>query len=197
MAAPTRQKRSDGFSDGNADMVRGSILIGIAVIIGVVLLYRGFGDTDEQISSGATTTTVTVPDTSPDTTAGGNGDTTSTIGSGSSSTTTPGGDARPPAEITVRVANGAPPGATGVASKFTTELSTAGFVTVNPANGSSRDNETSAVYYSGDDRAEAEAVAAALGIPATAVAAMPSPIPTEDAGLNGATVLVVIGADKA
>lgn len=197
MAAPTRQKRSDGFSDGNADMVRGSILIGIAVIIGVVLLYRGFGDSDEQIESGATTTTVTVPDTSPDTTAGADGDTTSTIGSGSSSTTTPAGDARPPGEITVRVANGAPPGTTGVASGFTEELSAAGYVTVNPANASSRDNQTSAVYYLDDDRAEAEAVAATLGIPATAVAAMPSPIPTEDAGLNGATVLVVIGADKA
>ena len=68
---------------------------------------------------------------------------------------------------------------------------------MNPANASSRDNQTSAVYYADDDRAEAEAVAATLGIPATAVAAMPSPIPTEDAGLNGATVLVVIGADKA
>lgn len=53
------------------------------------------------------------------------------------------------------------------------------------------------MYYSGDDRAEAEAVAEALGIPATAVAAMPDPPPTEDGGLNGATVLVVIGADKA
>lgn len=196
MAAPTRQKRSEGFSDGNADMVRGSILIGIAVIIAVVLLYRGFGDSDEQIESGATTTTVTVPDTSSDTTAATDPETTgSTIGSGSSSTTVAGGDARPNAEITVRVANGTQ--GSGIAGRYSSELEGLGFVVVDAANGSSRTNETSAVYYSGDDRAEAEAVAEALGIPATAVAAMPDPPPTEDGGLNGATVLVVIGADKA
>lgn len=200
MTAPTRSKRPEGsFSDGNADMVRGSILIGIAVIIGVVLLYKGFGD-DESTTVAAdssTTTAVTVPegDTTP-TSGGSTGSTSSgpssTIGTASSTTTVAGKD---PASITVRVANGSP--TAGVAGKFTEELSGKGFTTVDAANGSNRNTATTVVYYTGDAKADAEQVAAALGVPATAVAAMPNPPPTEDGGLNGATVLVVIGVDKA
>ena len=52
----------------------------------------------------------------------------------------------------------------------------------------------SAVYYAAGAQADAQAVATALGLDPSVVAAMPSPPPVD---LAGATVLVVIGSDKA
>jgi hypothetical protein len=203
MAVPTRSKRSESaYADGNADMVRGSILIGIGVIIAVVLLWQGFGDDEDGVATGGTTTSITVAEDgagttqATDATGDTTGDTTdgtpSTIGTGSSTTI---GTARPNDQITVIVANGTQ--GSGVAGANGDTLEAAGFKVVDPDNAADRNTATSTVYYAGEDKAEGEKVAEALGIDKANVQPMPNPPPTEDGVLNGASILVVIGADKA
>ena len=195
MATPTRSKRPENpLTDGNTDMVRGSVLIGIAVIIAVVLLYRGFADDDSELASAPETTTTSALAVAPE----GTDDAaipSSTIGTAPASSVPEGGEARPNSEISVIVANGSP--VAGVAGRFTSTLQGEGFVTVDPDNASQRDLATSVVYYAGDDQAEAEKVAEALGIPTSSVAPVADPPPLEDGSLNGATVVVVIGSDLA
>ena len=105
-------------------------------------------------------------------------------------TTTTAAVANAPANVTVLVANGS--GKSGVAATNATKLKTAGYTKVDTTN--SPTTAKSAVYYAAGAQADAQAVATALGLDPSVVAAMPSPPPVD---LAGATVLVVIGSDKA
>jgi hypothetical protein len=169
----TSPRSSSPSGDGSRSQLQGAVLIGVAVVIGLVLLLRGFDQDDGGVASGddpaATTTTVA-----------GQPTTTTTVAS----------VVRPPAQVSVLVANGT--GVGGVAGAKAAILSPKGYTTVATTNAPS--TATSAVYYAAGYQAEAEAVAQALGIPATAVAALPASPPVDPAG---SSVVVVVGSDLA
>jgi hypothetical protein len=161
----------------------GIILIVVAVLIGVVLLAKGFSQEDGLVSTAAPAddrTTTTTQAAAP----GGTNE------SGEETTTTTAAAANAPASVTVLVANGS--GKSGVAATNATKLKTAGYTKVDTTN--SPTTSKSAVYYASGAQADAQAVATALGLDPSVVAAVPSPPPVD---LAGATVLVVIGSDKA
>lgn len=165
------------------------MLLAVAVVLGVVLLAYGFPDGDAT-QSAATDGSIPVDETTVPGTADPGGDP-----SGSTAPPTTGSDARPPAEVTVLVANGS--GVSGAAQEFTDTLNTAGYVTAPAANADRKDYSTTTVFFVGEEQAEAAAVATALGLDPSAVQPMPDPPPTEDGDLRNATVLVVLGTDQA
>jgi hypothetical protein len=168
--------------------MRGAVLIAIAVVVGFVLLTYGFPsapDTESAATDGS------IP--SDDSGSGSTSD-----GGATAETTAPpttSGGARPPAEVTVLVANGS--GVPGAASDFTGTLNADGYVTAEPANADRKDYTTTSVFYVGEEQAEAAAVATALGLDPNAVQPMPDPPPTEDGDLRNSTVLVILGTDQA
>jgi len=172
---------SFGRSAGGA-MARGIALIAAAVLLGVILLNATDAPEPLTVSS----------DESPD--EGTEGDaaettTTTTAPPAATDTTLPAG-ARPPAEVTVLVANGAR--VQGAASRLSTEIAKAGFTMAAPAN--TAPVPTSAVDFAEGYEADAQAVAALLA-PAPPVAPLPDPAPVED--LRGAQVVVVQAPDLA
>jgi len=155
----------------------GIVLIVAAVVIGVVLLAKGFSQEDSLVATAApendrTTTTVV--------TGGGVEETTTTV--------VP--VANPPANVTVIVANGS--GATGVAAANGEKLEAGGYTNTETTNAPT--TATTSVYYAEGAQADAQAVATLLGFDQSTVTAMPASPPVE---LAGATVLVVIGSDRA
>ncbi len=98
---------------------------------------------------------------------------------------------RPPNQVKVFVANAA--GVQGAAGRAADTLKAAGYVAV--AGNSPTRVDTTTVYYTEGFQAEAQAVAATLGVPATSVQPMPTPPPVAD--IQGAQVLVVLGPDVA
>ncbi len=179
MTAPGRTAPTPPPTDGEDPRARaiGIALIAAAVIIGVVLLAKGFSQEGSLVSTDAAET-----DTSTSTTA-------PTGGAVEESPTTVAPAARPPAQVSVLVANGS--GATGVAGTNADKLETAGYTNVETTNAPSTAKTT--VYYTAGAQADAEAVARALGLDAAVVAAMPSTPPVD---LAGATVLVIVGTDR-
>ena len=149
------------------------MLVGVAVLLGVLLLAKGFSDDGGFLStSSKATTTTTVHHPS------GNGVTT---------TTAP----IDPATVHVFVANGS--GTTGAAGKASEVLAGKGYPT--PGTGNAPTATATTVFYTPGHAAQAQLVAKSLDLPATAVAAMPNPPPVS--GIAPATVLVVIGSDGA
>lgn len=185
---------SFGRSAGGA-MVRGVVLIVVAVLIGVALLNatdEPFTTADDRADEGGTAAVgddddeeATIGDSLPE---GGTSTTTTEV----TPTSAPAA-ARPAAEVTVLVANGS--GVGGVAATFTERLGTAGYLTSQPTNVAGGGTVVaSAVYFTEGFEAEAEALAATLS-PAPAVAELPEPVPVTD--LREAQVLLVVGPDLA
>ncbi|MGH9111557.1 MAG: LytR C-terminal domain-containing protein [Acidimicrobiales bacterium] len=162
---------------------RGMVLIAAAVVLGLFLL-RAIDDSSTPVSSGDLAETAG--------TAGAGADTTAppAEGEGSTTTETP---ARPPAEVTVRVANAS--GVQGAAGAKTEQLAGGGYQTVGETNGpqGQRIEATQVLFTKGFDR-EAVAVAEALGLPAENAAALPAQPPVD---LGGAQILVLLGTDIA
>ena len=163
-------------------MARGIALIAAAVLLGIILLNATDAPEPLTVSS----------DESPEEDSGSEAgdDTTTTTTVPPATDTTPPAGARPPAEVTVLVANGAR--VQGAASKLSTEIATAGFTMAAPAN--TAPVPTSTVLFAEGYEADAQAVAALLA-PVPPVAPMPDPAPVED--LRGAQVVVVQGPDLA
>jgi hypothetical protein len=160
--------------------VRGALLIVGTVLIGVVLLTKGY-QTEGNLVAGSSPTTV--------------GETTTTrpVASTSSSTTeapTTTVPLKPPSSIKVRVANAG--GQEGVALKGTQKLQSLGYATL-PAVDDPVKLPQSKVYYEGDLRAEAIEIAKQFNIPDSRVEQMPTPPPVV---ANGAQVLVDLGAEQ-
>jgi len=158
-------------ASGRDNAVGFALIIG-AVLIGLLLLVKGYDAEDgvvatDEPSSEVTTTTVPVDAT------------TTTLA------------ARPPAEVVVKVANAS--GASGVASETRTTLEGKGYTQVTIADAPSVVPSTQVLYVAGAE-GEAQGVAAALGLDAAAVQAMPDPAPLQ---LDAATVLVLAGPDLA
>jgi hypothetical protein len=156
----------------------GIVLIAVAVLIGVVLLAKGFSQEESLVSTATPeddrTTTTTVDES----------------GGLVEETTTTTATANPPASVTVLVANGS--GKTGVAGTNADKLETAGYTNVDTTNAPT--TTKSMVYFAPGAQADAQAVATVLGLDASAVAALPAAPPVPPAG---ATVLVVVGSDRA
>jgi hypothetical protein len=154
---------------------RGALLVGLAVIIGIVLLQVIDDGTTGPIgdggaaATGATTTTTAASGTSDATT-----------------TTTSGGAVKPPAEVPVLVQNGS--GRPGAARAQTDALKAKGYQTLTPSDAPSRTGTV--VYYKPGLERECTSVATAVG-GNPKVEAIPSPAPT---GSENASCVVILGA---
>ena len=191
MTEPQRSRRLDGN-------VRGLIVLGVAVLIGFLLLANAGDDGSTNVSTSGPS------DTTAEGSAGGDGATATTAanGGGSStpapkSTTTtaanggeePTGTTRAPASVSVVVLNGSG-GIKGVASAATDKIKAKGYKTLEAGNAAPVDKTV--VYYNEGFQADANAVAGVLGLAPTSVSAAPANPP---AGSTGANVIVVLGKD--
>lgn len=179
MTAPGRHASDDGSltRSGGGALVRGAVLIVLAVILGSVLLSKGIQDGSVLDIGGK-----------PGDQASGAETTTTTIAPGETTTTTlP--PPRPPNEVKVLVLNGS--GKSGVAARATEQLQAVNYNALSPENAPAG-VPTTTVYYVEGYQSDAQAIAGALGV-TTPVAAMPTPPPTAD--IRGANVVVVLGAD--
>ncbi|MGZ6975958.1 MAG: LytR C-terminal domain-containing protein [Acidimicrobiia bacterium] len=174
----TRTGKGVGFGRSVAfSAARGAMLVGLAVIIGIVLLQviddgtsGPIGDGGSNASAGGTTNT-----------------TSSSAGSSStSSTTAAASPVKPPAQVSVLVLNGS--GRPGAATAQTNTLKAKGYQTGTPADAPKR-TENIVYFKAGFDR-ECTTVAASVdGAPK--VEAMPSPAPT---GSENSSCVVILGS---
>lgn len=173
----TRTGKGVGFGRSVAfSAARGAALIGLAVIIGIVLLQVIDDGTSGPIGDGGSSAS-----------AGGTTNTTAPAGTDSSSTTstTTAAPVKPPAQVSVLVLNGS--GRPGAASAQTNALKAKGYQTGTAADAPQRTGNI--VYFKpGFDR-ECTAVAATIdGAPK--VEAMPTPPPT---GSENSSCVVILG----
>ncbi|MFT7598880.1 MAG: hypothetical protein ACI8TP_001804 [Acidimicrobiales bacterium] len=181
-----------GFGrSAGANVARGVMVIVGAVIIGLLLMNRGLGDSQAEADAGGTSVTTT-------TAAEGAGEveeTPSTTASTAVPTTL--GAPRDPSEVAVLVINstagedGQP--LEGVAGRGTNVLKTNNYITRDPKNGTAG---PSVVYFAEGFESEALAVAAVLGVadPASVVQAL-DPAAPPIADIQEASVIVRIGSD--
>jgi len=166
----------------NEGAPRGIILIAVAVVIGLILLSSGLDDS-EPINADAA-------DADAGNVAPGETDTTEEV---------PASDGFVPTEIPVLVANGS--GVSGAAGAVTELLAAAGY---NPGPATDTNVPTSEtaldfVYYitvPESFEAQAQQVAADLGLPPESVAEMPATLPVAPEDLGLAAVLVVLGSTQ-
>jgi hypothetical protein len=163
--------------DPERQRVVGVLIIVAAVLIGVLLLFRGLSapevTTTEEPAGDVTATTV---------------DRDAPPATDSAQETVP---ERPdPADVTVLVANGS--GVSGLASQVSATLGTDGYVTLPPTDALSPAS-VSRVYYTATFDEAAKAVAETLGLPETAAVPLATPSPVQD--IATANVVVVLGAD--
>jgi len=159
---------------------RAAILLGLFILATVLLLGRiNTGPpSSSPAASVATTTTTTVP----------GGSTTTTTVAPTTTTTVP----KAKSDVPVLVVNAS--GQAGAAATVTNELQLAGWNVQAPMNATANVS-TSAVYYVSGQKAAAEAVAATLHLPASAVLPYTTAAPVSTIGT--AEVLVVVAPDLA
>ena len=179
MAFPRGRGRSPGRNLA-ATATRGAVLIGLAVVIGLVLLQvvddsKGGGGGGGSSNPGGVTTTVTT---------GADGSTSTTV------TTVPANGARPASEVAVQVLNGS--GVAGAAAQRSNDLKAKGYQ-VRPAGNAPAQRTGTAVQCKKGYEKEAAALVNVLGslsIRAT-VEAFPNPAPV---GVDAqANCLVILG----
>jgi hypothetical protein len=159
---------------------RSVIVVAIAVILGLLILNRGFGSDSTDGSSTASTTATTKPVATSASAA-----TTTTIPTTTTTVSL--------ATAAVLVANGA--GVKGAAGKLTDNLAVLGIKVVRPAVDAKSQQAATVVYYVANPGADAQAKLLATTYLGASVqtAAMPAVLPVND--LNGATHVIVIGTD--
>lgn len=165
------------------NLVRGVVLIVVAIAIGAFVLHRSTAVPASAVATQATTTTAPSSGAHPST----------TVASGSQPPSSTSSTAlRPPSQVTVLVANGTQ--TTGAAARVQSLLQKSGYDVLSATN-SKIPASTSAVYYASGFSSEAVAAAELLGLAPSAVSAMPSSAPV--ANLRGADVLVLVGPNLA
>lgn len=178
---PRRRRRQPppaSTAPGQGSVVRGAILVAVAVAIGVLLL-RDDDDPATQVAVGSESAGEIDQGVEPEA-----GEEESTV-----TTTSTTAAVRDPAEVKVLVANGS--GTNGAAGGTTDALEALGYVTATPTN--AERVESTIVYFTTGFEAEAEALAAAIGATPESVTAMPAVAPVDD--LQLANVLVHLGPD--
>ncbi|MGI8663149.1 MAG: LytR C-terminal domain-containing protein [Acidimicrobiales bacterium] len=157
--------------------MKGLILVAIAVLLGAALLLKSFDDGGPFKTStskpGATATSTTV--------------------AGQQATSTTLSVAKNPAEVKVLVLNGIDK-TKPIASTAAAALKSANYTTLAPGDAAAT-VKTSAIYFVAGFEPDARLVAAKLGIPETAVAALPSPLPASVDDAKEANVVAVVGPD--
>jgi LytR cell envelope-related transcriptional attenuator len=154
-------------SSPRSSPARGVVLVAAAVVLGLFLL-RALEDSAPTDGIVGTDTTEAAGDSGD----GGGTDTTA-AGESDGTTTTPPVEARPPAEVVVRVANAS--GVAGAAGARTEQLAGAGYQTVDATNGpEGQVLPATQIWFAEGYNAEAGALAEALGVPADGVVALPA-----------------------
>jgi len=170
-------KRPRQGSGGRSAAGRSIIIVAVAVILGLLILNRGFGD-DSAGSTGSTTATTAKP-----------ASTTATVTTTTIATTT---TTVSLATATVLVANGA--GVKGAAGKLTDNLAVLGIKVIRPAVDAKSQQAATVVYFVANPGADAQAKVLATYLGAgVQSAAMPAVLPV--AALAGATHVIVLGTD--
>jgi len=173
----TRTGNSGGFARSVAfSAARGAALIGLAVIIGIVLLQVIDDGTSGPIGDGGSVS------------AGGTTATTATPADSTGTTvpTTAAAPVKPPAQVAVLVLNGS--GRAGAATAQSNSLKGEGYQTLTPADATKRTG-TIVYFKPGYDR-ECALVANSVGGNAKAEA-IPTPPPT---GSENASCVVILGS---
>jgi hypothetical protein len=201
MNATRRHAGEGGVGRATSDAaVRGALLIGVAVVIGLLLLWRAHDD--PSTASG----TITSPTEAP----AGDGATDPTTPAGDGATTLPPGattTALPPTpsthvpnQVPVLVANGS--GTTKGASTVTNKLIPIGYDT-KPAADADQTYEKSKIFYREGFAEDAKQIARTLGVPEpveSIIEAMPATPPVMGAKVTAnaqaAQVLVLLGTDQ-
>lgn len=183
---------------GGAAATRGAVLVAVAVLIGLVLLSRGF-DTGSFVATGsddeAADQAAAGDDTDTDTPGAADDDLAPDEGLAPPPTTAPDPneilpEPRDPAEVSVAVLNGS--GVSGAAGEFSDQVSELGYTTLPPGN--AEPVPATVVYFTPDFQADAEDLATAIGALPTAAVPLPEPSPVE---AEDADVIVVLGEDVA
>ncbi len=171
-------KRPRQGSGGRSAAGRSIIIVAVAVILGLLILNRGFGD-DSASSTGSTTATTAKP---ANTTAAVT--TTTTIATTTTTVSL--------ATATVLVANGA--GVKGAAGKLTDNLAVLGIKVIRPAVDAKSQQAATVVYFVANPGADAQAKVLATYLGAgVQTAAMPAVLPV--AALAGSSHVIVLGTD--
>jgi LytR cell envelope-related transcriptional attenuator len=188
MTSPRRARREANDSGGNGydsltggASLKGGVLIAVAVVLGIVLLGKGFDSGFIPSSSS---------DPSDEVATGGGDD----EGEDGEETTTTAATAttHQPAEVRVQVLNSTGP--SGSAGAGTDALSAVGYNVIDGANAADRNATATAIYAAPGFEGDAAAIASVLGISA-APQAMPNPPPPPAPA--DASVVVVLGPDFA
>ena len=190
----TRRATAEPSSGRNDAALRGALLIGVAVVIGLLLLWRGHDDDGSTITAGEGTpvaTTVATGDTSPDGTPATN----------PGETTAPPPSTHAPAEVMVLVANGT--GTQGGARIVTEKLIPKAYATLPAANAGTNDVTRSVIFFREGFDADAAQIARDLGVPEASIADILEPMPAAPpvneqamANAQNAHVLVLLGSDE-
>ena len=145
----------------------GIIVVIVAVLVGLLLLGRGYDNSSSEISGPGNSITTVAPD---------------------SSTTIPSGNVNP-ADVKVKVANAT--NVVGLATKTRDSLLQRGYTSVSVGDSTTK-QEASTVFYAPGAESAAAGVAQALGLAPTVVGPLPNPSPV---ALGDAVVLVMAGLD--
>jgi len=153
--------------------MRGALLIIVAVLLGAGLLANGFRDDNAASGSGSASQT------------------TRTTASGGTGTTVV--QAHDPAQVKVLILNGS--GKSGVAKAAKDQLAAANYTVLEPGNAKGGTITASIVYFVPGYDADAQTIAAKLGLAASAVQPLPTPLPGSIDDAQGANIVVIIGTD--
>ena len=151
---------------------RGALLIAVAIALGAGLLAKSFGS-GGPTHTGAThsTTTTTVATTASTQPVQHN-----------------------PAEVKVLVLNGVDR-TKSIAGPAAAALRALNYVTLAPSDAKAN-VQTTAIYFQPGYQADAAAIAQKFGVPSSAVAALPSPLPPSVDAAGDANVIAVVGPDS-
>jgi hypothetical protein len=185
------------------------VVIGIALVIGFLLLQQGVGDDDLLVQSEAASNPSETGTTGGDDGGDDGGDTGSDTGGADTGGTTPttgvsnAGSlptattlpvaSRPANEVKVVVANAAR--VDGAAGRATEQLRALGYTTL-PASNAEEAADTSTLYYAESYEPEALVMANEIGLDAANVAPMPDPIPISEPPAD-ANLVLLLGRDLA
>ena len=204
--------RSGGLGPSNAAaMPRAALLVGVAVAIGLLMLWKGLDDSPVAAGRQAPAITDDVTDADPATggadpavvptvpVAGGEADADAVAPTSAVPTTTEALFPTPthdPNEVKILVANGS--GVSGAAGKVTDMLSPLGWTMESPANADK--TGTTRVYYRNGYQADARKIVEHFGEIPSLLEKMPTgglevPAKAEDRVAN-AHIVVILGSDQ-
>ena len=167
----TQQRRSR--PGGGDPASRGLILVGVAVVLGLIILIKGGGVGYEH-----STKSVDVPD---------NGAATTTTAAPTTTVATVA-----PADVPVVVANGS--GQTGLAKTVANSLKTAGFTNTTPTDAVGTPPSTT-VYFAPSYETSAQAIGSQLQLDSSRVQALPTGAKLAKIQPDNVGVIVVLGQD--